>query len=200
MRNNENIRECLEYLAKNDQYKVTEKLEEGSIVTKINGLFNGSSSSYIIDDINIDKKIVKELGKKFPYFEISDAFKERDEGLIKLEYKGRDLIPFSEIVEKREGECLEKSIVTQLVAQRKGIQSFLVSGGLLPEGSFLESHAYNIIQKKDVGYLLVDTQRPLVHEGGKRSPFIAPIMDINENGDLVLEKKWTFNEVYTLFD
>ena len=198
MDNSNNIRECLEDLAKNDQYKVTEKLQVGSVLSKIRGI-DDDELSYIIDDINADRKIINRPDGKVPYFKIYNAFKERDEGLIKSIHKEKETIPFSEVLEKGEGECLEKSILTQLIAQR-GRQSFLVNGGLIPKNGFFESHAYNIIQKEGAGYFLVDTQRPLVHEGGKIVPFIAPLIDINKDGDLILDEKWTYDEVYTLFN
>lgn len=194
---NNNIREYLEHLAKGDQFEITERLEERSVLSKVSRIVGEASLSYVIDDIDADKKVIIGPDGKIPYFKICKAFEERDESLAISMYGGRKLVPFSEVLEKGGGECLEKSILTQLIAQR-GRQSFLVNGGLIQKNGFFGNHAYNIVEKEGAGYFLVDTQRPLIHEGGKISPFIAPLIDIKSDGDLVLDERWRFDEVYTL--
>src|SRR3989338_6887525 len=64
----------------------------------------------------------------------------------------RKIVPLSELLDGKIGECVEMATVTQLLAQERGDTSYLVSGHL-EEGNKRIAHAWNIIEKDGVYYV-----------------------------------------------
>ncbi|MBI2971007.1 MAG: hypothetical protein HYY37_01155 [Candidatus Aenigmarchaeota archaeon] len=150
-------------------HTVTSRLEQGSLV-----------SLYEIDNPEICSRLGYFADDDFPYWKIHGAFKGPCiTALLLMESgghttgDGRKCLPFSKAFDYDFGECLERAILTQLIAQQApyATDSFLVCG--YERGQ----HAFNVVYMPEHPYL-VDTMNPLREEGKAREPYIAPLTGI----------------------
>jgi hypothetical protein len=194
----ENLQKYIDILPE----KYTSHLKKGSIVWKGTGIY------YKIDDPKIHEKLDNfELGK-VPHKAIYEKFKSllftsipnRNKEFDYMERLGKKedgkiIVPFSKVFELEKGECVERSILTQLSAQEKR-ESYLLSGFLKDgdkEINIQNSHTFNVVIKDKIPYL-VDTMNP-VRWNGKYRPFIVPIVGIS-NGEFILPKEWKTGRTY----
>lgn len=182
------IKECLNQYSNKYPNIVSGRLDRGSKVSKSMGL------RYIIDDIDIDKRLGDFPEGAIPYGPIHRALKSSMGGILKVFDKKSEAM-FSRAYEEGIGECLEKAILVQLSAQ-KGRDAFLINGVLELDESYKESgvnsHAYNVIFK-DGKPFLVDAQNPLAKDKDDKitKPYIAPILDLTgENGEFIVPDEW----------
>lgn len=187
---NDKITTALEGLEKKAPQLVVSRIKKGTILRR------GSDQYYEIDDPNIDLTLGNYTGGQIP---LERIYHSTDPDLEKLNelFNNGQIIPFSEAVKRGLGACLEKSILTQLAAQR-GRKSWLVNGfmgveqdGIVP----LFHHTYNVIFKDGSPYL-VDSQNP-----AHVNPFLAytvPVLDIDEKGDVQISKGSELKRVYTI--
>ena len=184
----------LENLAEQHPREVMRRLDLGSRVQKSWGL------TYIIDDPDIDRRLGEFSEGAIPYGPIHRTLRNSQSGIFAV-FNGSSEAPFSRAYESGVGECLEKSILVQLFAQRDRV-SFLINGGLTEEGVVgVVPHAYNVVFKDGTPFL-VDTQNPLAKdETGKIThPYIAPILGIKEGDcDFVVPQEWKQGRTYSIF-
>jgi len=186
------ILQYLKFFEKECPNSVIEKLEDGRKIKKSLGL------AYVIDDVNIDKRIGDFPEGAVLYGPIYRKLKTSSKEIMDLFCDSRE-IPFSKAYEARVGECLEKAILAQLSAQRKR-DSFLISGSLSIGDDYADGHAYNIVFK-DGNPFLIDIENPLaVDSTGKIThPYIAPILGINEKlSDIIVPERWAQGRAYSL--
>ena len=143
------------------------RLEKGDLVH--GSILNGHWYAYQIDDPDI----YRALGdcyptEAIPFKQIDEIFRSEtesmyEEGLANLlrecqTREGTTIIPYSKAVERRNGCCLERSILFQLAAQARGeFDSYLIVGRLKIDDAPYRYHAYNIIFTKGSRAFLVDT-------------------------------------------
>ncbi len=187
------LKSYLEHIGRKRPNNVIKKLKEGDLVRK--SLVFG----HIIDDADIDKRMGNFPEGAIPYGPICRTLKSLPEKVFDL-FSMSSIIPFSDAYNAGVGECLEKSILAQLSAQR-GRDSFLISGALEFSDSFAGAHAYNIVFKDGKPFLM-DVEKSLaVNSGGKVThPYIAPIVGIDEKtSDLILPQEWRQGRTYSIF-
>ena len=186
------LKSYLEHIGRKRPNNVIKKLKEGDLVRK--SLVFG----HIIDDADIDKRMGNFPEGAIPYGPICRTLKSLPEKVFDL-FSMSSIIPFSDAYNAGIGECLEKSILAQLSAQR-GRDSFLISGVLEVNGGFVEAHAYNIVFRNSKPFLL-DIENPLAlnSEGKVTHPYIAPILGVNEKtSDIILPEEWRQGRTYSI--
>lgn len=172
---------------------VIRKLSNGSLVSKSMG------TKYLIDDVNLDKRLGEFPVGTIPYGPIYRKLQNSFSGIMGL-FSGRDVVPFSEAFNAELGECLEKSVLVQMAAQRGGT-GFLINGALDADGDgCVGCHAYNLLARDNQLYL-IDVQNPLAVEsnGQISGPYIAPVTNISgEFGEISTSKEWERGRKYFL--
>ena len=192
------LKEFLEsFKGKYSKYVIKELKKGDRVYKRFNDLW------YIIDDPNIDRRLGKFPDGKIPYKIIAQSLKGSTEELENLFGDSHEL-PFSKAFNLGLGQCLEKSILTQLAAQRRR-DSFLINGILCKEDDKINTfnHAFNIVFKDGYPYL-VDTQNPIGEKpnGDYEKPRIARILGISpsKHGELVLSDEWKkYGLIYSIF-
>jgi len=186
------LKSYLEHVGENHPHHVLKKINKGDLIKK------SVVFGYIIDDADIDKKLGDFPEGAIPYGPIYRTLKFLPEKVFDL-FRMSSTIPFSDAYNAGIGECLEKSILAQLSAQR-GRDSFLISGVLEVNGGFVEAHAYNIVFRNSKPFLL-DIENPLAlnSEGKVTHPYIAPILGVNEKtSDIILPEEWRQGRTYSI--
>lgn len=188
------IKQYLEDVAIEYPRIVSSRLAKGGIVNKSCGY------AYEIDDPEIFRQLGNFQEGYVPYGHIYRTL--RHAGGIRdlFAHEGKKcgtklVIPFSKIMDSKIGECLEKSILVQLAAQ-KGRESFLIKGVLeqnCEAGN--DYHAYNVVFKEGAPFL-VDAQNPIINDT-EVIPYIAPILSI-EKGTFKVPKEWQAGRNYCL--
>ena len=190
VKTNGKLLNLLEELAEKYPKSVIEQLDKGMKVQKSFGL------KYIIDDIDIYKKLGNFQKGAVPYSRIHKYLRNSQSKIINL-FKDSSEIPFSKAYNAEVGECLEKAILVQLSAQ-KGRPSFLIKGYIMGADGITGVHSYNVVFKDEKPFL-VDAQNPL-YSNGKIIPYIVPILDIEgKYGDLVVPKEFKQGRMYSVF-
>jgi len=182
----------LEHVGENNPHHVLKKINKGDLVKK------SIVFGYIIDDADIDKRLGDFPEGAIPYGPIYRALKFLPEEVFDL-FRMSSIIPFSDAYNTGIGECLEKSILAQLSAQR-GRNSFLISGVLEVNGGSAEAHAYNVVFKDELPSLLDVTNPLAIDSCGKIiRPYIAPILGINEKtSNIILPEEWRQGRTYSI--
>ncbi len=189
----ERVRETLNTWAVTNPEQINPQLELGQRIKKSFGL------SYIIDDLEADRLLGEFPG--IPYGPVYRGL-ESSQSRIRALFDGRKELPISEVVKAGLGECLEKSILIQLAAQRC-TNSFLINGCIELQSDGIRignPHAYNIAFFGKDPYL-VDAENPLVvtSEGKITHPYIAPILGIqNKFGDFEVPEIWKQGRLYSV--
>lgn len=182
----------LETLSDKYPRQVIGRLDRETKVQKSIGL------TYIIDDVDIDKKLGEFPEGAVPYGPIHRTLRNSQREIMDL-FNGSAEIPFSRAYEAGIGECLEKAILVQLSAQR-GRNALLINGSLTKDDDFAGAHAYNVVFN-DGKPFLVDAQNPLaIDSTGKIThPYIAPIFGIEgDYGDFVVPEGWKQGRTYSI--
>jgi hypothetical protein len=189
----ERVQETLDRWAISNPRQIMPRLVEGARVQKSMGL------AYVIDDLQADKLLGEFPG--IPYGPIFRGLRSSQNEIRRL-FDGRTEIPISEAVKAGLGECLEKSILMQLAAQRC-TNSFLINGSIelaSDEVRVGNPHAYNVVFMGEDPYL-IDAENPLVvtPEGKITHPYIAPILSIqNKFGDFEVPEIWKQGRLYSV--
>ncbi len=172
------------------------RLDVGTIVQKSWGL------NYEIDDINLDRLLGDFPLGAIPYGAIYKALR-TDQSAIRQHFSGSNQIPISRMINAGLGECLEKSVLVQLAAQRNR-DSYLLNAGMITpddqEIGLVSSHAYNIVFRDGIPYL-VDNQNPkrVDRLGNVKKVYVVPIVGINEKErELILPENKRLNRTYLL--
>tara|TARA_Y100000294_G_scaffold126755_1_gene118224 strand:- start:688 stop:1344 length:657 start_codon:yes stop_codon:yes gene_type:complete len=149
--------------------RVYQNIKKGDLVLKQQA-FKGSER-YLLVDIDISKEPVVADRQKLVMSSIRTLFdtKTIEDGYSKdssyyhkhstKDSEKRHVVPLSELLRNKRGECVEVATVTQLLIQERGDEVYMISGHLYEEGAEdeQEAHTWNIIKKAD-GYYLVDAK------------------------------------------
>lgn len=162
---------------------------------------------WVIDDQDIHLKLPDFQNNDFPLEAIHNLFsignKKRahlfDEegeivyaGDIPIKYR---TLPFSKAIEKRIGNCLERSILFQLSQQAFG-PSFFVSGWA-EIGDIQDFHAFNILYGE--GKLLLADVKPRDSDNGIYKKYVVPIKGIDtSNGEITLPSHLSDGRKYVI--
>lgn len=178
--NQNQIKEYLDFLAEKRPDIVRTRLEKGSKIAK------GTTHSYEIDDIDAISQLGEFKPGFIPYKLIHSYLKSSNTTEILALFGDRKTIPFSEAVENRLGDCLEKAVLVHLAAQ-KSKDAYLMSGSLALKGDVAGAHSYNIVYQDNIP-LLIDAENPAsIDKKGEITPYIFAVKGINSGlGRLVL--------------
>lgn len=154
------------------------KLSSGYLIQKTERF------QYEIDDVNIDQFLGPFNKNNVPYFLIRHNFKFNfDTWKLNDLFSNDSVVPFSKVVKNRTGDDLECSIAFQLYAQKKGLNSYLVSGFKSVDGKFYFPYYFNIAISNNHSFV-VDVADPLVDHIGRKSPFLVPIREMDDETHL----------------
>ncbi|MBI4148724.1 hypothetical protein HY490_05515 [Candidatus Woesearchaeota archaeon] len=174
-------------------------LERGSVVQKSWGLL------YEIDDPDCDRRLGVYDDGVVPMGPIYRGLNSSAQSIREIFDKHsvprhiKRVAPFSVVIDKGVGECLEKAVLVQLAAQRRD-QSFLINGTLAEDGDVgVTYHAFNIICR-DGSLFLLDAQNPFsIDERGNIRHYIMPVKGIHENGDVMVPEEFRAGRTYSLW-
>lgn len=192
MSNKKEIIEYLEKFARAKPSAVVNRLSRGSKLMK------GLNLGYEIDNINADEILgVFPIGA-IPYRVIHNVLRSNSFEIMAL-FKGSEFIPFSKVMKAGVGQCLEKSILVQLAAQRAE-SSYLISGALeLDNERGADFHAFNLVVRGD-GVYLVDVENPISKDkkGNVLSPYVVPVKEITATGNISVPEEYRAGRTYSL--
>jgi len=186
------LREAMEAFSEEMPDSIKARIERGDLIKKSLGHVYEIDNPDIYRDLDPDAEPGRvpcgAIFKKFKSCEGKTAAVFMDEGVEGDRYR---VLPYSRVFELGVGSCLEKAVMTHLFAQR-GRPAFLITGVAGADDDFLDGHAYNIIFKDSVPYL-VDTENPMVvEENGKPKyrPFIAPVTGLCSDDGFLIPPEW----------
>ncbi|MFH1670824.1 MAG: transglutaminase-like domain-containing protein [Patescibacteria group bacterium] len=158
------------YLSSNTEFPIVyENIKPGDDILKEENRIDPLKQKYLRVDIAAgDGRLVQE-DQRITHARIQNLFEARtiDAPYQKTwgrsyysqhasEVDGKYVVPLSELLEKKRGECVEMATVTQLLLQKEGRKSYLVSG-YLEEGPNRQEHTWNVLEKSD-GFYILDTK------------------------------------------
>jgi hypothetical protein len=171
-----------------------------STISQGDELQRSGSLKYVIEDSDVDRQLGELEDGAIPYTKIFNHFKDGKQEVLKV-VKGRDIFPFLELFDTQVGQCFERSIVTQLAAQRTR-DAYMVNGIVTLDGRCgIDEPAFNLIVKENQLFL-VDTSLPVGYgkDGSYEKPFIAPFLTIQiADRKIILPEEFMQGRAYSIF-
>jgi hypothetical protein len=191
------IEQAIEYMKqKYGNRIVNTRVAKGDLVHKSSGLLYEVDSPEEVVALFLKDKGV------FPYGAVHHHFQPGQAVILEM-FNGRarsadtkKVLPYSEAVKARTGECLERALASQLVLQEMPAiqESVLMSGGVSYGDECLEDHAFNLAKRAD-SWFLIDTTNP-VQIGDKAVMYVVPVLGMGKNREIIVEESNRHGRTY----